>query len=258
VATREGSAEKRHHPRYPLVLRVDYGDRDEFHSEWTENVSAGGMFVRTDREFATGEPVAVELSFPGLLQPLEVRGRVAWIRSGTPMQPSGVGVEATHEASRRRLAALATRARDQAVGTVAPAFRVVLVEDNPRVTRSYERVLRRLGTLSGESVQVVFAPNGHAALSIIDEQRADLLVTDVYMPVMDGFTLIERLRASPKTATLPVIVITGGRAGERHRARDLGVTAFLHKPVQFGQLLETIVCLINLIEAKAEGDLGLH
>lgn len=251
MAAREGFSEHRRDSRYSLVLRVDYPDRKDFYSEWTENISAGGLFVRTDRELAVGNNVAVELSFPGLLQPLAVRGRVAWRRRPTPMQPRGLGVEATQDASRRRLAELALRAKKPPTEAAAQVFRVVVVEDNPRVTRSYERVLKRLGSLNEEALQVVFAENGHAALSVIDEQAADLLVTDVYMPVMDGFTLVERLRQSSRTENLPVIVITGGRAGERDRARDLGVTAFLHKPVQFGQLLETIVCLVNFTGAGA-------
>jgi CheY-like chemotaxis protein len=74
--------------------------------------------------------------------------------------------------------------------------------------------------------------------------------------VMDGFTLIERLRDEPELSTIPVIIITGGRADERERAERMGVSAFLHKPVQFGEILETIIWLAGQIaEAEARAEL---
>jgi CheY-like chemotaxis protein len=62
---------------------------------------------------------------------------------------------------------------------------------------------------------------------------------------MDGYQLIERLRADPATASVPVIIITGGRSEERKRAEALGVDAFLLKPVLFAPLMETIACLVR-------------
>ncbi len=238
------STQRRQYPRFELVLRVEYGDDRGFYSEWTENLSAGGLFVRTERMFQIGEPVTLQLSFPGLLQPLEISGKVAWLRSRTPIQAAGVGVEVTNERGRRKLAELALAASKPVALTRPEPYRVVVVEDNTRVTRSYERVLQHLALRTGGRVQVDFAENGLAAIEIIDKQGADLVVTDVYMPVMDGFQMIERLRAGAATRDLPVIVITGGRSGERERAQALGVRAFLHKPIQFGQFLETIVCLV--------------
>ncbi|MBI3179528.1 MAG: TIGR02266 family protein [Deltaproteobacteria bacterium] len=226
------------------MLRVDYGDQQGFYSEWTENLSAGGLFVRTERTFQMGEEVTLHLSFPGLMQPLEVTGKVAWVRARSAIQAAGVGVEVTSDRGRRKLTELALAASKPAALTRPQPYRVVVVEDNTRVTRSYERVLQHLALRTGGRIQVSFAENGLTAIEHINKQGADLVVTDIYMPVMDGFQMIEQLRHRHATRDIPVIVITGGRSGERERAEALGVQAFLHKPIQFGQFLETIVCLV--------------
>ncbi|MFC1611230.1 TIGR02266 family protein [Myxococcota bacterium] len=238
--------QRRSFQRFPYVLRVDYPDRQEFFSEWTENLSAGGLFVRTERLCEPGRTIALSLSFPGLLEPVEIVGRVAWVREAGPIQAGGLGVEVTNEAGRRRLADLALRASTPEKLAVNEPFRVLVVEDNPRVTRSYERVLKHAATVAGGRVEMEFASDGHSALAIVSEQHVDLIITDIYMPIMDGFALIEQLRSEANTRDLPVIVITGGRADERQRAEALGVRAFLNKPVQFGQLLETIIFLVGV------------
>ncbi|MEE8410599.1 MAG: TIGR02266 family protein, partial [Myxococcota bacterium] len=236
--------EQRRHPRYGLVLRVDYPDTDEYYSEWTENLSAGGLFVRTDRPFEVGAEVELCLSFPALLDEVRVTGEVAWVRESSAMQSGGIGLQVSSDGSRRRLAELALRANEPGALRRDLPFRVLVVEDNLRVTRSYERVLNRLASAGGGNVEVEFVPNGQVALEVFEKKGADLVITDVYMPVMDGFTFIEQLRKLDKASDTPVIVITGGRAGERERAQQIGVTAFLHKPIQFGRLLETIVALL--------------
>lgn len=241
--------QRRQYPRFPLVLRVDYPDRANPLGEWTENVSAGGVFVRTEQTFDVGENVEIAISFPGLLDPIRVVGRIAWVRESGPIQPGGIGVEVVNDGARRRLADISLRAG--AIGTRAhdSPFRVLVVEDNLRVVRSYERVLAHVSTASRHQVEIHFVQHGQEALESIAKQSVDLLITDIYMPVMDGFTLIAKIRADPATATLPIIVITGGRADEGDRAHALGVNAFLRKPVQFGQLLETIACLFALEHA---------
>lgn len=235
--------EQRGYPRYGLVLRAEYADTDDFYSEWTENLSAEGLFVRTERLFQEGDQVEVNLSFPGLLDEVAVVGEVVWVREASAMQSGGIGLQVSTDGSRRRLAELALRANEPGALQREAPFRVLVVEDNPRVTRSYQRVLNRLASAGGGNIDVGFAANGQAAIEIIEKSSVDLVITDVYMPVMDGFTFVENLRKLDQGSDTPVIVITGGHAGERERAQKIGVTAFLHKPIQFGRLLETIVAL---------------
>lgn len=248
------SDEKRQNHRFPFLLRVEYPGGQEYFTEWTENLSAGGLFVRTERCFRRGETIKLALSFPGLLEPVEIEGRVAWVRAVGPVQAGGIGVEVTNETGRRRLVDLALRAADPDSLAVANLFRVLIVEDNPRVIRSYERVLKHATRLAGGRVELLFAVNGHEAVNVLAQEKANLVITDIYMPILDGFGLVETLRKNPKTINIPIIMISGGRADERQRAEELGVSAFLHKPVQFGQLLETIVFLAASPEPDGSSD----
>jgi CheY-like chemotaxis protein len=95
-------------------------------------------------------------------------------------------------------------------------------------------------------VDVRFATNGHEALVQLQGARADLIMADLYMPVMDGFTLVERLRADPALVGLPIMVISAGGADARSRALDLGVDVYLQKPVQFADIIGTVRTLLRL------------
>src|SRR5690242_10105444 len=82
---------QRSDPRIPMVLRVDFPDRQQL-LDATENLSATGIFVRTERPFRVGERVTLSLSFPGLLEPMQLVGEIVWLRPAGFEAPGGVGV----------------------------------------------------------------------------------------------------------------------------------------------------------------------
>ncbi len=89
----------------------------------------------------------------------------------------------------------------------ASGFRVLLVEDNPHVVEMYSYVLKKLAAdeLRGKvPMEVHFAPDGHGALKQLQGPSFHLVVTDLYMPVMDGFVLVQRMKADPRLARHPV------------------------------------------------------
>ena len=89
-------------------------------------------------------------------------------------------------------------------------------------------------------------PDGTAALHTLQTEPFDLLVSDVEMPRMNGFELVKRLRAQPKLAELPVVLVTALEAKhDRERGLDAGANAFIVKS-NFDQsnLLEVIERLI--------------
>src|SRR5512143_3378863 len=83
--------EKRSHPRFPLILAVDYPGAASTVRDYTENLSAGGLFIRTEREFEVGERVTLLLSFPDLLEPAEIEVEVVRMRAAGGAEPPGVG-----------------------------------------------------------------------------------------------------------------------------------------------------------------------
>lgn len=118
------------------------------------------------------------------------------------------------------------------------ATRVLLVEDAPFLRYAFGRLLRLHG------FDVMEANDGREALACVSTFRPQLIVTDLIMPVMDGVELIERLRADPETADVPVVAITAEVTEQaEQRARRAGVDDFLTKPIDLPILLDRLRAL---------------
>jgi CheY-like chemotaxis protein len=73
-----------------------------------------------------------------------------------------------------------------------------------------------------------------------------VLVTDLFMPVLSGITLVEKIRSEPALVDLPIVVITSGGERERERLAPLGITLFLRKPVSYQDVAGAIRTLIGV------------
>jgi uncharacterized protein (TIGR02266 family) len=241
--------EKRRDPRVPLVLRVEYPGNPQAVKDATENLSAGGLFIRTDRELAEGDRLPLQVGFPGLLDPFEVEVEVVRRRPASAASPAGVAVKIPAERAedRRKLARLAETARTIS-GSPPRAYRVLVVEDNPHVVEMYEYALRKLRSpTAGVDVVVEYSANGHDAIRRLgDQPKIDLVMADLYMPVLDGFALVERMKGDSSLAATPILVISAGGSDARSRALDLGVDVYLQKPVQFADIMNTVRTLLRI------------
>lgn len=246
--------DKRVHPRFPWVLRVEYPDQKQC-LDATENLSGGGLFVQTDQPLEVGREVPLSLSFPGLLDPIQIVGTVAWVRPSRGEERSGVGIRVERDEDRKHLAALvrqggaAAASRAKATEYPPEGFRILIVEDNPHIIDMYAYVLRKLasGELAGKvPLEVHFAADGHGALQQLHEKRFNLVLTDLYMPVMDGFALVERMRHEQSMQAIPVIAISAGGRDAQQKALELGVDIYLRKPVRFVEVLETVKQLLHI------------
>lgn len=120
----------------------------------------------------------------------------------------------------------------------------VLIADDSRTARLFIR--KCLEIIGLEDVSLSEAANGAEALEMIKKGGVDLLVTDLNMPEMDGQELLRRVKASPKTTDLPVVVITSvGNPAKEKELLSLGALAVLTKPVTPADLLEKLEHLIN-------------
>lgn len=244
-------SDQRNSARIPLILRVDYPGQRSF-CDATENLSRGGLFIQTDSKLEVGAQVPLSLSFPGLLDLVEIVGRVAWVR---PEQAggrgAGVGIAVDSQSHRKHLERLLTVEAPSPSVQVPPAggFRVLIVEDNPHIIEMYSYVLKKLAAneLKGTvPLEVHFAPDGHNALNQLMASSFNLVMTDLYMPVMDGFQLLEKIRAEPALAKMPVVAISAGGRDAQERALKLGVDIYLRKPVKFAEVLETVKQLLRI------------
>jgi len=240
--------EKRAHPRFPLILAVDYPGAASTVRDYTENLSAGGLFIRTEREFEVGERIALLISFPELLEPAELEVEVVRMRPGGSSQTPGVAVWIPPDRTddRRRLERLSVAAAAQAESS-RPGYRVLLVEDNSLVAAMYASALRRLAATEGMGgLAVDVAVDGNEAFARLHAQPPiDLIITDVYMPVMSGFALVEKVRAEPRLRHLPIIVISSAGDEERERVSRLGANFFLQKPVKYQDIVATVRTLLR-------------
>jgi CheY-like chemotaxis protein len=129
------------------------------------------------------------------------------------------------------------------------SHRVLIVEDNPHIFEMYAYVLKKLGqNAQGKtaSIEVHCAANGHEGWLLLAKLDFDLVLTDLYMPVLDGFQLVERIRKTPTTAAVPVVVITAGGEDAIRGATERGATRVLKKPVRFTEVMEIVLTHLKI------------
>ena len=133
---------------------------------------------------------------------------------------------------------------------------MLLVEDNALVASMYSAALRRLSEsdhLLALGIEV--ASDGAAAFDrLLRAPPIDVVVTDVFMPVLSGISLVEKIRAEPTLAALPVVVITSGGEREREQLAGLGVSIFLRKPVSYQDVAGAIRTLLATRSAASAGE----
>jgi two-component system, cell cycle response regulator DivK len=115
------------------------------------------------------------------------------------------------------------------------AATILLVEDNEMNCDMLTRRLQRRGYC------VIPAVDGKVALDIAQTQPVDLILLDMNLPELDGWSVVRRLRAWPTAYHLPVIALTAhAMAGDRERCLAAGCTDYDTKPIEFPRLLSKI------------------
>ena len=117
----------------------------------------------------------------------------------------------------------------------------ILVVENETSNRILiERVLSTRG------YRCLSASNGREALDILDKEQVDLILTDLSMPVLDGYKATQLMRARPGLANVPIVAVTAFALNdEGEAAKQIGCTEYLTKPFKPRQLLEVVARLLN-------------
>lgn len=107
-------------PRAPIELKVEYQRMNSFFADYTRNISKGGTFIRTERPLAIGTAFVFKLTVPGLLNALELNGKVQWtVQPGGNDEPGmGIGFVYETEADRQRIEAIVERMMVGSLGRV--------------------------------------------------------------------------------------------------------------------------------------------
>jgi threonine synthase len=131
-----------------------------------------------------------------------------------------------------------------ALSNVAPDRfpRVAIVDDSPEARRLIRRILQSQGNFT-----IYEAEGGKQALQLINKEKPDLIILDLMMPEMDGFSVLDALKASPETADIPVIVATAKELTPDEKDRLKGQIQALMQKGDFlsDEFLEEVRSLIR-------------
>src|ERR1700694_5596619 len=129
-----------------------------------------------------------------------------------------------------------------------PITGTILVADDQAANRE---LLEELLTTQG--FKVIAVPDGAAALQELSRAQADLVLLDVMMPHLDGFTVCEQIKANPDTYLIPVILITAlSDRQDRIEGIKMGADDFLSRPVERTSLLARVRALLRLKQRTDE------
>ena len=225
-----------------VVLTVDYDDADDLANELAQNVANNSICVGNDRALPVGTDVRLALACPGLIEPVRIDGVVRWVQSGAePM----LGIEFLRP-PRDELAQTIARIRDRDPRLIKRLLRVLVVEDNHHVA---ELICHGLGSRSrhgGIAFECRTACDGREALAQVKTKPYDVMIVDIYLPVVGGAQLISLVRHELAMSALPIIAVSAGGAAAEQDAMAAGANIFIDKPMRLSNLVDTMRTLLNL------------
>jgi len=169
------------------------------------------------------------------------------MRSTGPFPPIGlppVGTNSEETRSTAQLLEMLSR-MPRLVGGASPS---ILVAEDDMMTRM---LMRKALVQAG--YQVLEAENGYSALKMFDQQRPDVVLLDVMMPQIDGFSVCEEIRQRPGGDSVPVLIVTGLEDIDSiTRAYDVGATDFITKPINWMVLSHRVRYALRVSQAQEE------
>lgn len=112
---------------------------------------------------------------------------------------------------------------------------VLYVEDNP----DNRLLVRRI--LLSEDYGLLEATNAHEALELIKTNKPDLILMDINMPDMDGYTLTAKIKMTPGFERVPILALTANvMRGDKEKSLEAGCDGYIQKPIDFDELLREV------------------
>ena len=112
---------------------------------------------------------------------------------------------------------------------------ILYVEDNP----DNRTLVRRI--LLSENYAMLEAVNAYEALNILKDNRPDLILMDINMPDMDGYTLTAKIRALPGFERIPILAVTANvMRGDKEKTLEAGCDGYIQKPLDIDQLIREV------------------
>jgi len=169
----------------------------------------------------------------------------AW-RRGRAVLARQEKMRRAEEARERRKEKRAVRERESAITPLEDASRhqarrsvVLVVEDSELIRKNLRRALE------DHAYRVITAENGHQAWAVLQDQRPDLVISDIEMPHVNGLQLLRLVRADLTLADLPFMLITGYEEHSTRAGQDAGASGFLRKPYKDQDLIDQVRYLLQ-------------
>ena len=113
--------------------------------------------------------------------------------------------------------------------------RILVVEDQPDNRKILRDVFART------EYEIIETENGEEALAALAKVRPDLILMDIQLPIMDGYTATRRIKADPALKSIPIIAVTSyALSGEEKKAREAGCDDYIPKPYSPRELLAKV------------------
>lgn len=118
---------------------------------------------------------------------------------------------------------------------VSDIKKILLVDDDPNL------ILLVRDFLEFKGYKVVIASNGREALTILEQQNIDMIVCDVMMPIMDGYTFVKEVRQNSRTQWIPVMFLSAkGQSQDRVKGLSIGADVYMVKPFEPEELVAQV------------------
>jgi two-component system chemotaxis response regulator CheY len=125
-------------------------------------------------------------------------------------------------------------------------YNVLIVDDSGTMRNVIKKVLRLTGISFGNCLE---AANGQEAMAVLENNWVDLILSDINMPVMDGFGLLRAVKSQPSFQDVPIVLITTESNEKRlQEAMRLGAKGYIHKPFT----PETVRTLVREVMGEAD------
>lgn len=128
-------------------------------------------------------------------------------------------------------------------------MRVLVVDDSPDNLSLFQAILEK------KNYEVTTALNGEEALQILHKTPFDLILSDILMPVTDGFRFLQECKSDAKFQKIPFIFVTGAFLDKKDEelALQIGVASFVRKPVEPVELIKIVESVLSESQSKQKG-----
>ena len=229
-----------------VVLRVEVESQTNDAMSLHFAVSDTGIGIPPEKQALIFEPfsqadTSTTRRYGGTGLGLSICSRLIDMMNGRIWLESEPGQGATFHFTARFGTASASSTPASADPAVLENVRVLIVDDNATNRQILEK------TLSHWKMRPASAAGAEAGIALLEQARASgapfgLMLVDCHMPDIDGFMLVERLQKLPEMRDLVTVMLTsGGQRGDGHRCGELGIAAYLIKPVLQSDLLEALM-----------------